>query len=166
MWFSEFCTELIWLNCDSLIPHLLEACVRRDFRNYDSGHPSEASNQTLEGRAVTHTHTHTHTHKSVNACFSVLSKKMMLKKEDIDDCKWLLRWRYSWFCFSFIKLKKQKQKTKAMGFPGFPGGASGKESAYQCKIHKTRGFHLWVGKIPWRRRWQPTPVFLPGESHG
>ena len=24
----------------------------------------------------------------------------------------------------------------------------------------------WVGKIPWRREWLPTPVFLPGESHG
>ena len=29
-----------------------------------------------------------------------------------------------------------------------------------------QGFHPWVGKIPWRRKWQPTPVFLPGESHG
>ena len=28
------------------------------------------------------------------------------------------------------------------------------------------GFNPWVGKIPWRRPWQPTPVFLPGESHG
>ena len=28
-----------------------------------------------------------------------------------------------------------------------------------------RGFDPWVGKIPWRREWQPTPVFLPGESH-
>ena len=28
------------------------------------------------------------------------------------------------------------------------------------------GFDLWVGKVPWRRAWQPTPVFLPGESHG
>ena len=27
-------------------------------------------------------------------------------------------------------------------------------------------FDPWVGKIPWRRKWQPTPVFLPGESHG
>ena len=27
-------------------------------------------------------------------------------------------------------------------------------------------FDLWVGKTPWRREWQPTPVFLPGESHG
>jgi len=28
------------------------------------------------------------------------------------------------------------------------------------------GFNPWVGRIPWRREWQPTPVFLPGESHG
>ena len=28
------------------------------------------------------------------------------------------------------------------------------------------GFNPWVGKIPWRKEWQPTPVFLPGESHG
>ena len=28
------------------------------------------------------------------------------------------------------------------------------------------GFNSWVGKIPWRRKWQPTPAFLPGESHG
>ena len=28
------------------------------------------------------------------------------------------------------------------------------------------GFDPWVGKIPWRREWQLTPVFLPGESHG
>ena len=29
-----------------------------------------------------------------------------------------------------------------------------------------QGFSPWVGKIPWRRTWQPTPVFLPGESLG
>ena len=28
------------------------------------------------------------------------------------------------------------------------------------------GFDPWIGKIPWREAWQPTPVFLPGESHG
>ena len=49
---------------------------------------------------------------------------------------------------------------------GFPGGISGKESAYQCRRHRRRGFNLWVRKIPWRKKWQPTPVFLPGESHG
>ena len=32
--------------------------------------------------------------------------------------------------------------------------------------HKRLRFDPWVGKIPWRRKWQLTPVFLPGESHG
>ena len=32
----------------------------------------------------------------------------------------------------------------------------------QCKKHR---FNPWVKKIPWRRKWQPTPVFLPGKSH-
>ena len=49
---------------------------------------------------------------------------------------------------------------------GFPGGSSGKEPACKCRRHKSCGFSPWVGKIPWRRKWQPTPVFLPGESHG
>ena len=49
-------------------------------------------------------------------------------------------------------------------FLGFPGGTSGKEHACQCRRHKRLGFDPLVGKIPWRRAWQPTPVFLPGES--
>ena len=49
---------------------------------------------------------------------------------------------------------------------GFPGGASGKEPAWQCRRHKRQRFNPWVGKIPWRRKRQPTPVFLPGKSHG
>ena len=40
-----------------------------------------------------------------------------------------------------------------------PRGLSGKESTCQCRRH---GFDPWVGKILWRRKWQPTPVFLPG----
>ena len=49
---------------------------------------------------------------------------------------------------------------------GFPGSASDKESPYQCKRLKRCRFDPWVKKIPWRRVWQPTPVFFPGESHG
>ena len=41
----------------------------------------------------------------------------------------------------------------------------GKESACQCKSHRRRGFDPWVGKIPWRMEWQPSPLFLPGKSH-
>ena len=49
---------------------------------------------------------------------------------------------------------------------GFPGGTNSKEPACRCTRSKRHGFDPWVGKIPWRRKWQPTPVFLPGESHG
>ena len=48
---------------------------------------------------------------------------------------------------------------------GFPGGTDGKESACQCRTHTKCRFDPWVWKIPWRRKWQPTPVFLPGKSH-
>ena len=48
---------------------------------------------------------------------------------------------------------------------GILGGTSGKEPACQCRRHKRRGFDPCVGKTPWRRAWQPTPVFLPGASH-
>ena len=49
---------------------------------------------------------------------------------------------------------------------GFPGGASGKAPACFCRGHKRYGFNAWVGKTPWRRAWQPTPVILAGKSHG
>ena len=46
---------------------------------------------------------------------------------------------------------------------GFPGGLGGKESV--CHAGDP-GLIPGSGKIPWRREWLPTPVFLPGESHG
>jgi len=46
---------------------------------------------------------------------------------------------------------------------GFPGGDSSKELACQCRRHKRCGLDS-VGKIPCRRVWQPTLVFLSGES--
>ena len=44
---------------------------------------------------------------------------------------------------------------------GFPGSSDGKQSA--CNVGDLGSTH-GVGKIPWRKAWQPTPVFLPGES--
>ena len=61
------------------------------------------------------------------------------------------------------------------GLPNWPkctgnlsglGGTRGKEPTCQCRRHKRSGFDPSVGKIPWRRAWQPTPMFLPRESHG
>ena len=46
---------------------------------------------------------------------------------------------------------------------GFPGGAGGKEPACQFRRHR---LDPWVGKISWRWKWQTTPAFLSGKSHG
>ena len=43
---------------------------------------------------------------------------------------------------------------------------SSKESTCQCRRHRRCGFDSWVGEISWRRKWQPAPGVLPGESHG
>ena len=49
---------------------------------------------------------------------------------------------------------------------GLPQWLSGKESAYNEVATGDVGLISGVGKIPWRRAWVPTPVVLPGESHG
>ena len=43
---------------------------------------------------------------------------------------------------------------------GLPRWCGGKESACQCRRCRRRGFDLWVWRIPWGGKWQPTPVFL------
>ena len=48
---------------------------------------------------------------------------------------------------------------------GFPGGAVVKNPPANAGDVR-RGYDPWVGKIPWSRKWQPTPIFLPGKSHG
>ena len=55
----------------------------------------------------------------------------------------------------------------AFGGPWVPWRASLVAQTVRICLQSGRpGFDTWVGKIPWRRKWQPTPVFLPGESHG
>ena len=66
-----------------------------------------------------------------------------------------------WTVNSSSGRKSEKPSTR-----GFPGGTSGKESTYKCRRRKRHVFDPWVLKISWRRAWQPTPVFLPGKSHG
>ena len=45
----------------------------------------------------------------------------------------------------------------------FSHGSDGKEICLQCG---RPGFNPWNGKLPWRKEWKPTPIFLPGEFHG
>ena len=59
----------------------------------------------------------------------------------------------------------QKRNPYTYGHASCPGGTSGKEVACQGRRHKAHGFNFFVWKIPWSRAQQPTPVFLPGQSH-
>ena len=56
-----------------------------------------------------------------------------------------------------VTARESSQTTLSIKIVSFPGGSNSKESA--CNAADP-----WVGRIPWRRAWQPTPVFLPGES--
>ena len=58
--------------------------------------------------------------------------------------------------------KKKEGKGETTSLQRLPRWCSGKESTCQCR---KLGFDPWVRNIPWRRKWQPTPVFLPGKSH-
>ena len=64
--------------------------------------------------------------------------------------------------FMTLAIKKKKKNPVFMALAA-PRWCSGKESICQCR---RRRFSSWVGKISWRREWQPTPVFLSGKFHG
>ena len=49
---------------------------------------------------------------------------------------------------------------------GFPGGLNGKKSTCQSRRCRRLRFDPWFGKVPWRRKWQPTPVLLLEKFHG
>ena len=58
----------------------------------------------------------------------------------------------SFFPCGVSVLVEKAEKILVYKLVGLPGWLSGKESACQCRIHKTHGFHPWVRKIPWRRK--------------
>ena len=66
---------------------------------------------------------------------------------------------FSW-CLNPISLYLETGNLTGMALPRW---LSGKESACQYRRHR---FDPWVGKIPWKRNWQPTLAFLPGKFHG
>ena len=59
-----------------------------------------------------------------------------------------------WWVDSILELSSAKYLI------GLPRQISGKEPSCQSS------FDPWLGKIPWRKKWQPTPIFLPGEDNG
>ena len=91
---------------------------------------------------------------------SLLAKSEQVYKPTQQLLTRLLLWNCvtTWQSPTETHLKKKKKKKK-----GLPTYISGKESACRCRRCR---FHPWVRKIPWRRKWQPTPVFLPGKPLG
>ena len=79
---------------------------------------------------------------------------------------WPIREVPSSGCYFSDQLQLWKITIVFLVTKGFPDGSDHKEPACQCRRPKRPGFFPWVGTIPWRRKWQPTPVFLPGEFHG
>ena len=77
---------------------------------------------------------------------------------------------FPWFIHTLTLSAERDPNTTYYGLSstlvGFLGGASGNEPTRQYMRHKRCGFTPWVGKIPRRSEWQPTPVFLPGKFHG
>ena len=71
--------------------------------------------------------------------------------------KWLSLYTYRHFFKIFFSI---------MVCISFPHGAVIENTPANTRDAGDWGFDPWVGKIPWRRKWQPTPVFLPGKLHG
>ena len=93
------------------------------------------------------------------------SKNLQTTTSGLSSKQSLLKHRYTFRereqeCFWKVK------PARLYRLRGFPGGTSGKEPSCQCRRHKRCRFHPCVRMIPWRRAWQPTSVFLPGEYHG
>jgi len=59
---------------------------------------------------------------------------------------------------SLILVKKKQIGELLTQHEGFPGGASGKKPTCQCRRHERCRVDPSVGKVPWRRAWQPTPI--------
>ena len=80
-----------------------------------------------------------------------------------------VRYTTTWMSFKNIILNNKNRyachikQGGAGGVRGLLWWISGNELTFQCR---RPGFDPWVGTIPWRRTWQPTPILLPGEFHG
>ena len=86
---------------------------------------------------------------SLGAC--IYFPPCLRPKENTSRVSFAVRRQDKFFCFSLTLAA---------------GGASGKEPTCKCRRRRRPGFDPWVGKISWWRTWQPTPVFLLGESYG
>ena len=105
----------------------------------------------------------THTSMFIAALFTITKTRKQPK------CPTTKEWIKMWYTHTMedqSAIKKEWNNAICGDMDGPTGSLrwfSGKESTCQCRRCR---FHPWVRKIPWRKKWQPTPGFLPGKSHG
>ena len=127
---------------------------------------------------------HTHTQRILRAyrLWVLISKSLLMRKINIFQSQSLQISIYKLFPKSPSIHDEKKIQTHFLLPPtkswqpwrcgslnlkqGFPWWYKDKEPACQYRRLKIHGFKPWVWKIPWRRKWQPTPVFSPGKFHG
>ena len=72
-----------------------------------------------------------------------------------------LSWNHPWISMRLVQRLTHEYTQQA----GFPGDPRDKEATWDYRSPGRHRFDPWVRKIPWRRKWHPPPVFLPGKSH-
>ena len=106
---------------------------------------------------------------SVSKMFEVIQNKAYKYIEDLTLRYLLVLISFKTWNSLLLQAGGSPKPSLLQGLLDTIGGSVGKESAcnagdhLQCRIP---GFNPWVEKIPWRRKWQPTPVLLPEKSHG
>ena len=95
-----------------------------------------------------------------------LNKRLQYNNGNMFTLNWVDLMTSFNFKPSWIFLKTRRFNTEAGVIWGLPRWLSCKESTCQCRRCRRCGLDPWLRKIPWRRKWKPTPVFLSGESHG
>ena len=90
---------------------------------------------------------------------SVLTKKLRSYNE---CCVIYIVQFYLYILLTEFSSGLTKRLRKKVILWGYPSGSDGKESTCQCRRPR---FNPWVGKIPCRKKWQPTLIFLPGKPH-
>ena len=109
----------------------------------------------------THTHTHTHTHRGWQQKYLGLSpiRGSVARERSLQPA-------YGEGPTSFRQPVFVESQTESWASHGTSGKKlKTKKPHLQCRRCRRPRFDPWVGKIPWRKAQQPTPIFLPGEAH-
>ena len=95
--------------------------------------------------------------------------KLMIVENQNNACFWQVERNWKGSQGNFLRWENHSTSWLATGYIwlcGFPGGSGVTNPSANVRDARGAKSNPWEGKIPWRRHWQPTPVFLPGRSHG